>query len=103
MTLQTKAMPLYVNDLAVMQESVEDGGGDDGIAEEFLPVGEVLVGGNDGGASFIPVGDELEEEVCLLAGNREIPNLIHKPSGVQVRLFDFRWRTRGDIHGKGKG
>jgi hypothetical protein len=44
----------------VVQQPVEDGGGDHGIPEELLPVGEAFIRGDDGGASLVAMGDELE-------------------------------------------
>jgi len=35
-------VPFNVNDLAMMEEPVEDGGGDDGITEELLPIGKAF-------------------------------------------------------------
>jgi len=58
---ESVAVALDVDDLAVVQQPVEDGGGDHGIPEELLPVGEAFVGGDDRGASLVAVGDELEE------------------------------------------
>jgi hypothetical protein len=38
-----------------VKQPVEDGGGDHGIPEELLPVGEAFIGGDDGGALSAPV------------------------------------------------
>jgi len=37
------AVALDVDDFAVVQQPVEDGGGDHGIPEELLPVGEAFI------------------------------------------------------------
>ena len=47
----------------VMQQAVEDGGGDDSIAEHFAPGAEALVGGEDHRAFFVASTDQLEEQV----------------------------------------
>jgi len=61
------AVSFDVHHPAVVEQPVENGGGDDLVAEQFLPVAEALVGGDDGGASLVSVTDELEEQVGLLA------------------------------------
>ena len=40
---ESVAVALDVDDLAVVQQPVEDSGGDDGIPEELLPVGKAFV------------------------------------------------------------
>ena len=65
-------MALDVDHSGVMQEPVEDRRGDDGIAEKFLPVDEALVRGQDRRALFVPVGDELEEQISLAAVDGQI-------------------------------
>ena len=71
----------------MVQQPVEDRGGNDLIAEQLLPVPEALVGGDDGGASFVAVADELEEQVGFLAVDGKIPHLIdHHQTGSQIGL-----------------
>ena len=70
------AVPFDIDDLAMVEEPVKDGRGDDGIPEQFLPVNKAFVGGKDRRAFFIPIRDELEEEVSFLAVHREIADLI---------------------------
>lgn len=76
MPLEPVAVAFDVDHLAVVEQSVEDGGSDHGILEEFLPVGEALVGRDDGRTLFITVRDELEEEVGILGGHRQIAHFI---------------------------
>ena len=76
MFFESIAVPFDIDYFAMMEESVQDGRGDDGISEQFLPVEKALVGGKDRRAFFIPIGDELKEEVSFLAVHREIANLI---------------------------
>jgi len=73
---QSVAVPFDVDDLAVVEKPVEDSGSDHRISEEFLPVTEAFVGGDNGRTSFVAMGDELEEEVCLLGCDREVANFI---------------------------
>ena len=59
MAFEPIAVSLDVDHLAVVEQPVEDGRCDHGIAEELLPVAEALVGGDDRRVSLVAVGDEL--------------------------------------------
>src|SRR6056297_1526329 len=52
---------LDLDDDGVVQQAVEQRGGDDGIAEDLAPFGEAAVGGEDHGAPFVASVDELED------------------------------------------
>ena len=75
MLFETITVALDVDDPGVMQEPVEDGRGDDGVAEELLPVDEALVRGDDRRALLVAVRDELEEQIGLPAVDRKIARL----------------------------
>ena len=78
-------MPLDVNDFTVVQEPIEDGGGDDGIAEEFLPIGKAFVRCDDGGAFLVTIGDELKKQIGFTAVNGEITHFINDDQrGVEI-------------------
>jgi len=47
----------------MVQEPVEDGGGDDLVGEDLAPLGEGLVAGDDDRAAFVAVADQLEHHV----------------------------------------
>jgi len=47
----------------MVNDAVDDGYGDVIILEEFAPVGEVFVGGNDQRAVFVEAVDKLEQVV----------------------------------------
>ena len=50
--------------VAVVEESVEHGGGDGGVAvEDGGPLFEGLVGGQDDGAALVAGADDLEEQI----------------------------------------
>ncbi len=59
--LETIAMALDVDYPRVMKAPVQDGRGDHGVAEKLMPVDEALVGGQDGRALLVAVGDEKEK------------------------------------------
>jgi len=51
--LQAAALAPDVDDGAVVENAVEDRRGDGDVAEGFVPLGEGLVGGKDGGGFLI--------------------------------------------------
>jgi hypothetical protein len=51
------------DDVAVVQEPVEDRGGQDVVAEDLSPFGEALVAGDDHRAAFVAAADALEDHV----------------------------------------
>jgi hypothetical protein len=73
---ESVAVALDVDNLAVVQQPVEDSGGDYGIPEELLPIGEALVGGDDGGTALVAVGDELEEQIRFPAVDGQVAFLV---------------------------
>ena len=60
----------------MVQQPVEQCGGDDGIAEDVAPFGEAPVGGEDHGALFVSGVDELEEQVGAARRDRQVPDLV---------------------------
>ena len=60
--LESVAVAFEDDDVGVVDEPVDHGGDGDGVAEDLCPGGEVLVGGDDEGGSFVAGGDELVEE-----------------------------------------
>ena len=75
--LQAVRLALNVNDGAVMQDAVQDGGGDGDVGKDLVPLGEGLVGGKDGRRLLIPPGNELEEQICALDVHGEITDLVN--------------------------
>ena len=59
-----------------MQEPVDDGRSDDGIAEEFLPVDEALVRGDDRRVFLVAVRAEPAEQIGLSAVDGKIAGFI---------------------------
>ena len=73
-----------VNDMSVVQKSVEHGSGDGRIAHQLTPVAEELVAGKDDTAFFIPFADEPEKQLRRIAVKLHISYLInHKYVGTK--------------------
>ena len=70
------AVAADVDDVAAVQEAVEQRGGDDLVAEDPAPLLEALVGGEDGRGGLVAPVDELEEEGGSALGHREIADLV---------------------------
>jgi hypothetical protein len=52
--------------IGVVQETVEDGVGDGGIADDLVPAIHGQLAGDDGGASLVAILDDLEQVAALL-------------------------------------
>ena len=62
--LHSVASPFEGDGFGVVQESVEDGGGQGGVAiEDLRPLLEHAVGGDRDGAALVAVADDLEQQV----------------------------------------
>ena len=68
---------LDINDGAVMQNAIQDSGGNRNIGKDLVPLGEGLIGSEDGGGLLIAPGNQLEEKVGALDVHREIANLVN--------------------------
>ncbi len=60
----------------MLQEPVEDRGGDDGGAEHFAPIARGPVGCDEDGALLIAARDELEEKMCSVWLERQIAQFV---------------------------
>src|SRR5258706_9502591 len=59
-----------------MEDAIEDCGGDHAIAEDVAPGAKALVGGEDHWAALVATADELEEEICAGAIDRQVADLV---------------------------
>jgi hypothetical protein len=66
LSLEGVASPVAVDidfeDRRVMDETIDGGQGHGRIGEDLAPLAEWLVGGDEGGASFVAGADELEQD-----------------------------------------
>ena len=68
--------------MAVVEEAVEDGGGDGGVAvEDGGPLFEGFVGGQDDGAALVAGADDLEQEVGSALVDGQVADFIEDEQG----------------------
>ena len=87
---QAVRLTLDVDNGAVMQYTIQDGGGDGDVGKDLVPLGESLVGGKNGGRFLIPSGNELEEQVCTLDVHGEVADFVndeHPVLGQNLELI----------------
>ena len=60
----------------MVEQPVQDGGGQDRIAEDLAPVDEALVAGQDDGGALVASGDQAEEQAGLVAGQGQIADFV---------------------------
>ncbi len=70
------ASPLKARSNRVMQQPVQDGGGDDAVTEHLAPGAEALVAGRDHRAALVAPADQLEEQIGALPVDRQIADLV---------------------------
>src|SRR6266581_1404196 len=100
--LEAVALALVVDDRRVMQEAVEDGGGDDPVAEHLAPDGEGLVRGDEDGALLVAAGDELEEQVGGQTVEGQVADLVDDEElGLDEELEPFLETALGVGPGEG--
>ena len=63
--------------LRMMEQAVEDGGGEDLIAQQFCPLRKGLIAGQDHAPALVAATDQLEEVVGFRSIQAEIAHLIH--------------------------
>ena len=64
MRAQPIARAFDLHDNGVVQQSIQQGGGDHGITKNLTPFGKAAIGGEDHGALFVAGIDELEEQIA---------------------------------------
>ena len=63
---------LDLDDDGMVQQPIEQRGGNDGIAEHVAPFGEAAIGREDHRAFFISRVDQLEEQIAATRRDREV-------------------------------
>ena len=73
---QAVAVALERDDLGVVDEAVDHGGGDDVVAEDLAPAAEGLVAGDDHRGAFVAAADEHEHQVGGLGIEGDVADLV---------------------------
>src|SRR5579859_5612614 len=82
MLAEAIARAFDLDDNGMMEETVEERRGDDGVAEDLAPFGEAAVGGENDGAALVAGVDELEEEVGTAGAERQVADLVDDEEGI---------------------
>ncbi len=84
----------------VVEEAVEDGGGDGGVSvENGGPVFERFVGGEDDGAALVAGADDLEEEVGAALVDGEVADFIQNEQFGSVVAVEFGFEIAFELGG----
>ena len=81
---------LDVDHRTVMQDAVQDRGGNGDVGEDLVPLRKGLVGGKNRGGFLIAPGDELEEQVRALDIHGKIADFVddeHSVLGQHLELI----------------
>ena len=70
------AVAANVDDVAMMEQAIDQRSGHEIVTEDLAPFVEGLVRGQDGGGGFVAAGHELEEEHGAVAIDREVADLV---------------------------
>jgi len=73
---ETIRVALDVNRCRVMKDPVEDGRGDHRIPEDFVPLREASIRGQDQRPLLISAGDKLKKEMRAMTIDRDVTDLI---------------------------
>ena len=66
-----------VDDMAVMQQAIDERSSHDLVAQDLAPLLETFIGGQHSGCALIAPVDELEEQDGAAAGEGEVADLVH--------------------------
>jgi hypothetical protein len=70
------AFSLQYDDLRVVDEPVGDRCGDSGTVEDVSPLRKRQIGSDQGGFQFVPLTDDLEEQVRALLAQRKVTDFV---------------------------
>ena len=90
--LEAVRLTFDVNDGAVVQDTVQDSGGKGDVGKDLVPLGEGLMGSENGGGLLIASGNQLE--------NRDRINLSVLVFTNGIAAFFLQIRTRFAHQGK---
>ena len=85
------------DDLGVVDEPVDHGGGDDVVAEDLAPAAERLVAGDDEAGSLVAGGDELEEQVGGFGLEGDVADLVDDQQRVAAEADELGLQPPGVV------
>ena len=108
MAAEAIAGALDPDDDGVVEQAIEQRGGDHGIAEDLAPFGKASVGGEDHGAAFVAGVDQLKEQVPAAGDDGEVADLVddqqlgpaEEPDALAERALAFGLGERADEFGQ---
>ena len=68
---------LDLHDHGVMEQAVQQCGGDDGVTKHLAPFGKAAVAGQDHGAALVAGVDQLKKQVPGDGANGQVANLVN--------------------------
>ena len=78
-----------LNDDGVMQQPIQQSGGDHGVAEHVSPFGKASIGGENHGTFFVASTDQLKEQIGAFPGQWQVADLIddeQRSSGIESKF-----------------
>src|SRR5882672_1871782 len=76
-----------LDDVAVMGQAIEHGGGHLGVTEHLRPIGEGEVCGDQQGCVFVELADQMEQQLSAGLAEREIAELVDDDEIVAQQFF----------------
>jgi hypothetical protein len=86
---QAVACAFYLDDDSVVEEPVQQRGGNDGVAEHLSPFGEAAVGGEDHGGLLVAGIDELEEEIGAAGRDWQVADFVDDEQAAAAEEADL--------------
>ena len=98
--LHSEAAALEGDGFGVVQESVEDGGGQGGVAiEDLRPVLEDAVGGDRDGATLVAMADDLEQQVGAGLVDGQISEFVEDQESWPEEACEVAFELSGGLGG----
>ena len=80
--LQTVAFPAAVDDMRLVSDAVQQGGGHTGITKYLRPISKAHVGGDHHRLAFMALGQNLKNQLCPFCGEGNITQFINNEQAV---------------------
>ena len=97
--LEPVAVAFEADDVGVVDQAVDHGGGNGVVAEDLTPAAERLVAGDDDAGGLVAGGDELEEQVGGLGLERDVAHFVDDDEGVASQAGDLGLEAAGAVGG----